>query len=78
MLLHAVLALEAFDPARRIDQALLPGKERMALRADFDMDLRERRTGLKSVAACACDHAASVIGMDFSFHCLFQPVELIC
>ena len=39
MLFNAVLALEALDTARCIDQALLPGVKRMTVRADFNVNL---------------------------------------
>jgi hypothetical protein len=68
MLLHAVFALEALDPAGRIDQPMLAGVKRMAVRADLDVNLGLRRTRLESVAACAGHHAATILRMDSSFH----------
>jgi len=68
MLLQSVLALEALDAARRVDQPLLAGVERMAVRADLDVQLFHRRTGLKSVAACAGHDAAVILGMHLRFH----------
>lgn len=68
MLLHAVLALEAFDPAGRVDQPLCPGVERVTVRADFDMDFGQCRTSFECITACAGYYAPAVLRMDISFH----------
>ena len=68
MLLHSVFALEALDPARGIDQAMLTGIKRMTLRAHFDVYLGQCRTGLEGIAACASDNAAAIFGMNSGFH----------
>jgi hypothetical protein len=68
MLLHSVLALEALDPARGIDQAMLAGVEGMALGAHFNVYLRQRRAGLEGVAARAGNYAATILGMNSGFH----------
>ena len=39
-------ALEALDAAARVHELLLPGVERVALRAHLDVELRLRRTRL--------------------------------
>src|SRR5438445_12404688 len=49
--LEAVFALEALDPAGRVDQLLLAGEERLAGRADIDVDGRHGGAGLDDVAA---------------------------
>src|SRR5262249_45470160 len=66
--LVAVAALEAFDTAGGVDDLLLAGIERMAVRADLDMDLRARGARLDLVAAGADDRAALVRGMNSFFH----------
>jgi hypothetical protein len=74
MLLSAVLALEALHPASGIDQPLRTGIEGMAIRADLDLDIGQRRMRFEGVAASASHHAAAVLWMDSSFHltlCLF-------
>lgn len=73
-LLDAVLAVESLDSSGSIDQPLLAGVKRMAIRAHFDMHLVNGRTRFKGVAACACHYAAMVFGMDCSFHlsCLYS------
>ncbi len=56
-----VLAAEALHAASRIDKALLAGEERVAGRADFDVNVAlVGRTGLKVVSAGA-DYAHSVV-----------------
>jgi hypothetical protein len=67
-LLDAVLAVEALDPARGIDQPLLAGIKRMAVRAHLDMKLVRGRASFECVSACARHYAPVVFGMDSSFH----------
>jgi hypothetical protein len=67
-LLDAVLAVESFDSARGIDQALRASVKRMAFRANFDVQFLERRASFESVAARAYDFAATVLGMNSRFH----------
>ena len=68
MLLQSVLALEALDASGCVDQALLTGIERMAVRADFNMHLVGGRARFESVAARTGDYAAAIFRMDFGFH----------
>src|ERR1700751_1634460 len=65
-----VLLLEAFDAAGRVNQLLLAGKERVALRADFDADQLAfaGRAGLKSASAGAVDRDGMIIGVNSFFH----------
>src|SRR5271170_6056399 len=65
-----ILLREALDAACRIDQLLLAGEERVAVRADFDaqhvaFDGRARR---KSVAAGAVHGYFVIVGMNTGFH----------
>src|SRR5262249_36538395 len=66
--LLVVLSLESFDTAGSIDQFLLASEERMAFRADFEVDLRFGRAGLKSFAAGASHDRIDVVRMDICFH----------
>ncbi len=61
--------VELIDASGRIDELLLAGKERVACRADFDGDLRQRRAGNERIAARAV-HAGlrEPLGMDLLFH----------
>ena len=61
-------ALEALDAATGIDQLLLAGVERMALAANFDVDLRLGVTGVNHVAAGASDGAVHIVRMDALLH----------
>src|SRR4029079_13019356 len=61
-------ALEALDSAAGVHQLLFPRVERVAGRADVDVDLRLRRTGLELGAAGAADVRGYVLGMDSSLH----------
>src|SRR5277367_2120993 len=70
-LLDAVLAIEPLDAPRCIDQALRASVKRMALRADLDVKLFDRRARFEGVAARTNDRAAAVFRMDSSFHFCF-------
>ena len=59
---------ETFDASGSINQALLAGEERMALRADVRVDLRLSGTGLERIAAGALHRRRMVFGMDVGFH----------
>ena len=61
-------ALEALDAATGIDQLLLAGVERMALAANFDMDLRLGVTGVDHIAAGTSDGAVHIVRMDALLH----------
>jgi hypothetical protein len=60
--------LESFDAAGRINQFLLAGEERMAFRADFEMDLRFRRPRFEGLAAGAPYDRVDVVGMYVCLH----------
>src|ERR1035438_3137390 len=60
-----ILAAEALNAARRVYQALLAGKERVAVRANFHMNVAlVGRPGLKVVPASALHQHCGVIGMN--------------
>ena len=67
-LLAAETAVEAVHASAGIDQLLLARVERMALGADFHVDLGLGGAGLDDVAARAGDGAVNVLGMDTLFH----------
>ena len=68
-ILFGVLAAEALHPSGGIDQLLLTGKERMAIRADFYADVSLMgRPGHKRVAACAVHAHFMVRGMNSCLH----------
>src|SRR4029450_582773 len=54
--------------AARIEELLLPGVERVAFRADLDVQLGLRRAGLELGAARAADCGGDVLGVDIWLH----------
>ena len=71
-LVQTELLVELGNAAAGIDQLLLTSVERMALGANFDVDLGLGGTSLNDVAACAGDGAVNVVRMDTLFHS-FSP-----
>src|SRR6185295_2174710 len=66
--LDAVLAVEPLDPTGRVHQLLLAGEERMARRADLDVDGRDRGARLDDMAAGADDRRLVVPRMNTFLH----------
>ena len=66
--LHAVALLEAVHASARIDELLLAGVERMALRADIDAQLLLHGTRFKRLAANAANDRLAVVRMDLFLH----------
>lgn len=69
--LHSVLAVtlvELLDTAARLDVALTSREERMAFRANIDVELFLRGARLERVAAAADDGCLIIIRMDSLFH----------
>src|SRR5581483_8654107 len=64
-----VLAAEALDAARGIQKFLLAGEERMAVGADFYVDVAPMGgAGSERMAACALHANLVIIGMNGCFH----------
>ena len=65
-----VFLLEAFDAAGCVNQLLLAGEERVALRADFNSDQLAfgGGAGLKRASAGAVDRHGMIIGVNSFFH----------
>ena len=61
---------EALDAAGGINELLLAGEERMAIRADFDIQLvaLDRRTSREIVPAGAMHRNGVIVGVDTGFH----------
>ena len=70
--LVGVAALKALNTSAGVNQLLLTSVERMALGANFDVDLRLGGTSLDDVTASAGDGAVNVIRMDTLLHS-FSP-----
>ena len=67
-LLTAEALVEALNTSAAVNQLLLTSVERMALGANFDVDLGFGGTSLDDVAASAGDGAVNVVRMDTLFH----------
>ena len=59
---------ELLDAACRVEQLLLAGKERMAIGADFHMDIGLGRAGKYGIAARAENRTLAVLGMGILLH----------
>jgi hypothetical protein len=68
LLVIAVLFPETLDPTFGIDDLLHPGKERVAIGADFHTDIFCRRSSPEDAPARTGDQGFLVGGMDISFH----------
>ena len=66
-LLTAETLVEALNTSAGVHQLLLASVERMALGANFDVDLRLGGTSLDDVAAGAGEGAVNVVRMDTRF-----------
>jgi len=75
LFLDTVLSAEAFDAACRIDELLFAGKERVARRANFNIDVLYGRTSLYHVAAGASDLGELVFRVDTLFHISILHME---
>ena len=67
-LFDVVLVLELLDTAAAIDELLLAGEERMALRANVEPDLVLYGPGHECISASASYLAILIIRMDSFFH----------
>jgi hypothetical protein len=64
--LLAIAFIEAIDAPSGVDQLLFPGKERVASRADFDVEVTF--AGLERFAARAGNGYINVFGVNSWFH----------
>lgn len=71
-LLAAKALVEALNASAGVNQLLLARVERVALGANFDVDLRLGRAGLDHIAARTGDGAVNVVRVDALFH-FFSP-----
>ena len=72
LVLPAVFLLESLDAARGVNQLLFAGEERMAVRADFNVNVFLGRTRRPRVPAGADDMTFDVFGMNSFFHFHFS------
>jgi len=74
----AIALIEAIDASRGIDQFLLSGKERMAGRTDFHVQVALfRGAGLESLAASASDVDFYVFWVNSWFHLLLVSLAAL-
>lgn len=59
---------ESLHPPGGIYKLLLAREKRMTRRANIDRNFRQRRSGLKRIAAGTVNRAGLVSGMDLRFH----------
>lgn len=64
----AVFLSELFYSAGGVDEFLLAGKERMAIRANFHMDIAHRGTGFDHMATGTSDRRRLIFRMDTCLH----------
>ena len=74
MELHAVPLLEAIDPSAAVHQLLPAREERMALAADFDLELTLGGAGNEGLTAGAAHDGLAVRRLDIFLHVL----SLLC
>src|SRR5689334_2636900 len=67
-LLLLVLIDEALDAAFSVDQLVLAREERMAIRANFDLDVGLGGAGLDDITASAAHGRLNVLRMNSLFH----------
>ena len=79
--LDAVTLLETINTTARVNELLLAGEERVALRADADLVLRTGGLDMPDFAAGAGDDGIFVFRMDILFHFAqlrFQVILYFC
>jgi len=76
LVLPSVFLLKALDATRRVNQLLFAGEERMAIRADFDVNVFLGRTRRPGGAAGANDMTFDVFWMNSFFHFRFSFINL--
>jgi hypothetical protein len=72
LVLFGVFLLETLDAACSVNQLLFAGEERVAIRADFHMNIFLRRTRRPRMTACANDPAFDIFRMNSFFHSYFS------
>ena len=72
LVLFGVFLLETLDAARSVNQLLFAGEERVAVRADFHVNVFLRRTSRPRMTAGANDSAFDIFWMNSFFHSHFS------
>lgn len=71
-----ILPIVAFDTSRGVDQLLLARVIRMTIRANFKMDIADRRTSLERITANTGHNCALVFGVNSFFHYFLQNPKI--
>src|SRR6266480_444307 len=71
-------SLEALDATARVHELLLARVERVALRADLDVQLGLGRPGLERVPTGARHRGEDVLRMDVGLHCSLKIAAACC
>ena len=66
--------VEALNTSSGVNELLGASEERVACRADLDMEVLRRRLCLDHIAARAMDFLKSVLRVDILLHFLLPPV----
>lgn len=74
LLIQAVALLEHVNTPAGIDELLLAREERMALGANFNVDILLRGSGLNHIPACAGNSRLLILGMNLFLH-LLSPLS---
>ena len=72
-LLFPVLPVESLYATRRVNEFLLSGEKRMAIGADFHVEVAHRGTGFKRITADARNDCSLIRWMNSGFH-----VQILC
>lgn len=68
LLAEIIALLESVNASAAVNKLLLAGKERVALRADFDLDIGLCGTRFDYVSASALNRGRLICGMNSLFH----------
>jgi hypothetical protein len=75
LVLNAVFLSELFYSSGGVDKFLFAGKERVAIGANFHMDIAHRRTGFDHVTTGASDRRRLIFRMDTCLHKILSSME---
>src|SRR5262245_47804900 len=78
VLVEVIAPVEALHAASGVENALLSREERVALRADVNLELRLGAADLKGVAARAGDGRLDVVWMDVGLHATPAASRRLC
>jgi len=79
LLVHAVFAAVPLNPSGGVDQFLAAGEKRVAIGADFNLEILDRGAGFDHIATGARNRGVEILGMNFLFHffILYQQIIIL-